>query len=120
MSGVIWSPRPQMFTFNMCINGPVDLVKLDKSPAHVFIVDLDFSGTTLETIRTLRTLGRIVVAYYSSGNTEKRRRNDIDALPAFTADGDLSDRDADLWLDVTHPTVRNLMMTRINRAKTIG
>jgi hypothetical protein len=110
-----------MFTFNIVINGPVDLVKLNESPAHVFIVDLDFSGTTLDTIRLLREQGRIVVAYFSSGTTERRERNDVLGLPAaaiedLTGEGSTADR----WLDVTSAAVRNLMATRVNRAKATG
>jgi hypothetical protein len=121
MTSGVWLPRPGLFSFNPITRGSIDMARIAASPVHLFIVDIDFAEVRASDVQTLRSMGRIVSAYFSSGTTEPYERPDVLGLPTEVFD-DLTDEGSavDRWLNISHEAVRNLMRTRVNRAKAIG
>lgn len=121
MSSGLWLPRPGLFSFNPVMRGTIDVTQIASSPVHLFIVDIDFVQVRPADVQALRSAGRIVSAYFSSGTTEPYERPDVLGLPTEVFD-DLTDEGSavDRWLNISHEAVRNLMRTRVNRAKAIG
>lgn len=99
----------------------IDITQLGNSPVHFFIIDIDFATVSMSDMQQLHSMGRVASAYFSSGTTEPYERPDVLGLPTEVFD-DLTDEGSavDRWLNVTHEAVRNLMRTRINRAKALG
>lgn len=83
------------------------------------IYDIDLYDTSAATISSLKQSGHLVVCYFSAG-TYENWRVDANQFPAAaigqTVDGWVGEN----WLDVRNQTVRNIMASRMDLAKSKG
>ncbi|MFM2417249.1 MAG: hypothetical protein RL385_1972 [Pseudomonadota bacterium] len=84
-----------------------------EAAADVFVIDLFETKRT--DIERLHALGRVAVAYVAAGSYESWRP-DVDALPEATIGNALSRYPEEAWLDVRHPSVRQLLVGRLTLA----
>ncbi|OCL07905.1 glycoside hydrolase family 114 protein, partial [Glonium stellatum] len=79
------------------------------------VFDVDMHDTDIQTIAGLKTLGKIVVCYFSAGTYEPWRDDAGSFLPSdlgLALEGWPDER----WLKLSSPNVRSIMTARIKRA----
>jgi hypothetical protein len=82
------------------------------------VYDVDLFDQTAATFSSLKTAQRIVICYFSAGTYEDWRP-DEKQFPANTLGNGLG-WPGEKWLDVRNGTVRNIMLSRLDLAKSKG
>lgn len=83
------------------------------------VFDVDLFDVAQEAIASLQAAGRYVICYFSAGSREAWRP-DVSSLPAEAVGEPLSGWPDEQWLDVRHPAVRALAVTRLEHAQSRG
>ena len=107
----IWVPKPGT-TWQWQLNGTID------TSVNVDVYDIDLFDVPVKTIQSLKAKGRKVICYFSAGSYEKWR-TDADMIPQ-AARGQKMDGWDELWLDVRHKGVLDVMKKRLDLAKSKG
>ncbi|MCA9666483.1 MAG: endo alpha-1,4 polygalactosaminidase [Myxococcales bacterium] len=107
----IWRPKPGT-SWQWQLSGTLD------TSINVAMYDIDLFDTAAATIQALHTQGRVVICYFSAGSYEDWRP-DASSIPA-AARGKKLDGWNELWLDVRHAGVRDVMKKRLALAKQKG
>jgi len=81
----------------------------------VQVYDIDLFDTPAATISALHTAGKKVICYYSAGSYEDWRP-DANEFPSSAMGKGLIDWPGETWLDTNNPTVRQIMVARIQLA----
>lgn len=85
----------------------------------VDVYDIDLFDTSAATISALHADGRKVICYFSAGSYENWRDDAAD-FPAEALGNDLDGWAGERWLDIRNQTVRAIMTTRMDLAKSKG
>lgn len=85
--------------------------------ADLYAVDL--FDVTDSALLELRTSGRVTICTFSAGTSEAWR-DDVASLPAEVLGNEVSARTSEIWLDVRAPSVRQLMVSRLDLARARG
>lgn len=112
VGGSTWSPE-RTETWQWQLEGDLDL------SYDVDIYDIDLLDTSGETISAIQANGAHVVCYFSAGSWEQWRDDAAEVDPIAigkTLDGWEDER----WLDIGHPSVRDLMTKRLDLAVAKG
>jgi len=105
-AGEVWQPAPGT-SWQWQLSGQVD-TSLD---VQMYDVDLfEVSDAALAALED-----RVVVCYFSAGSREDWRP-DADGIAREAVGRRLKGWSGERWLDVTHPTVREVMLGRLDRA----
>lgn len=91
---------------------------LDRTP-DVAMYDVDLAETSDVDLAALKADGRVVICYFSAGTLESYR-TDVGGVAPEAIGSQLIDWPDEQWLDVTHPTVRELALSRLDRAAERG
>ncbi|MFC4157867.1 endo alpha-1,4 polygalactosaminidase [Chitinimonas lacunae] len=83
------------------------------------LYDIDLYDTPAATIASLRAAGRIVICYFSAGTFEDWRPDGA-GFPEAALGKPLADWPGERWLDIRHPTVRQIMLDRLGLAQQKG
>ena len=108
----VWAPAPGT-AWQIQLSGAID------TSVDVAMYDLDAVDTPDEVITELHVSGRIVSCYFSAGSWEDWR-SDAAEFPDATIGRRLDGWPGERWLDVRDPTVRGLLIARIDRAAARG
>lgn len=108
----VWTPAPGT-PWQIQLSGAVD------TRVDVAMYDVDGVDTPDAVIADLHASGRIVSCYFSAGSWEDWR-SDADAFPAAAIGRRLDGWPGERWLDVRDPTVRELLVARIDEAAERG
>jgi hypothetical protein len=119
-SAVSWDRRAKSHSFQIILNGPLDLQPDAKSVTpDVDVYDLDLFLTETSTIKTLHSLNKTVVCYFSAGTYEPGRPDS-----ALFAKRDMGSRllewPKERWLRTGSMVVRRIMANRIQLASKKG
>jgi len=91
---------------------------LNKSySVDIYVVDL--FGLSLDDIGQLHSDGKRVICYFSAGSAEDWRE-DYDQFPPEALGNDLAGWAGEKWLDIRNQTVRDIMLSRLDIAKSKG
>lgn len=105
----IWKPRPGT-SWQWQLKGTVD------TSFNVKMYDIDLFDTPQSVIDTLHAASRVVICYFSGGSFEDWRR-DAASFPAAVKGKNLDGWPGERWLDVRSSTVRDIMRTRLDLAR---
>ena len=83
------------------------------------VYDVDLAETPDAVLAALKAKGRYVICYFSAGSKEAPRA-DVGVLPPEAVGLTMEGYEDEQWLDVRHPSVRLLMLQRLDRAKARG
>jgi endo-alpha-1,4-polygalactosaminidase (GH114 family) len=108
----IWVPKPGT-SWQWQITGTLD------TSFDVQMYDIDLFDNTAATIAGLKAKGRIVICYLSVGTLESWRP-DVKEFPPSVIGNPYTGWKDEKWLDVRSSTVRNLMLKRLDLAKSKG
>jgi len=103
---------PQNPSWHVQLNGP--LLKPERK-----VYDVDLYDTPKATIAALKSQGRVVICYFSAG-THEDWRPDAGAFLKKVLGKPLGDWPGERWLDVRSVDVRNIMIKRMDLAKSKG
>lgn len=118
-----WQPEVGA-PWQIVLSNTVDLSAGTVEPSDIEIWDIDLydntdDGTDDSAIRTLHSLGKKVICYFSAGTFEPERP-DADDFPAEDIGKTLPDWDSEKWLRISSPTIRSIMANRIAIAAEMG
>jgi hypothetical protein len=108
-SGTVWHPGPGT-TWQWQLTGTID------TSVNAQMYDIDLADASQSTIDTLHAAGRVVVCYFSAGSYEEWR-SDAKSFPAAALGNTLDGWPDERWLDTRNATVRSIMATRLDLAK---
>lgn len=100
-------------SFQIQLSGGFD----DSVVAEVY--DLDLNGTSAASIAALHSRGRKVGCYFSAG-TRESFRDDADEVPDSALGNPHPEYPSERWLDVRSAVVRDVMIARVELARTKG
>ncbi len=83
------------------------------------VYDIDAYDTTAPTIASLKAAGHKVICYFSAGTYEDWR-SDASQFPTSALGNNVSGWAGEKWLDVRNSSVRNIMVQRMDMAKSKG
>jgi hypothetical protein len=95
------------------LDGPVDITE----PAELFYLDAELQDPA--DLAALHAQGRHYLCYLSAGSLESFR-DDADEFPPGAVGNPLADFPREHWLDVSDPTVRELMARRVTALAAAG
>jgi len=107
-----WIVPKQEASWNWQLQGVPDL------SLEVEVWDLDLFDTPTSTIEALHDRGALVMCYFSAGSYEAWRP-DAGEFPPEALGEELSGWD-EQWLDIRHPSVRSIMLKRMDLAREKG
>ncbi len=103
---------PPLTTWYWQLQGAVNTTR----PATVY--DFDLAENSAELVASLKAKGHTVIGYFSAGTWEDFR-DDASQFPTSVR-GKGNGWPGEKWLDIRSPTVRNLMLKRLDVAKAKG
>jgi hypothetical protein len=106
-------------TFQVVITNPLRLNNDSDSSPDVNIFDIDLFDNSAETISSLTDNGRKVLCYFSAGTWEDWR-DDKDYFDKKDLGKQLDDYEGEMYVNISSPSVRNIMKGRISRAAKAG
>jgi hypothetical protein len=83
---------------------------------NVQAYDIDLFNNPLDTMQHVRSSGIKLICYFSAGSYENWRP-DANEFPSSVLGSPLSGWEGERWLDTNSPTVRNIMIQRLQLAK---
>lgn len=111
------SPTPTQINkgtaFYLQLNGQL------KTNAKSQVYDIDLYDNSAATIQSLKSAGHLVICYFSAGTYEDWREDAV-LFPKKAIGKALPDWPGEKWLDIRDSTVRSIMATRLDLAKTKG
>jgi hypothetical protein len=105
-----WQP-PTGTTWQWQLTGTID------ATVDVEMVDVDLLNVTSAELALLS--GQIIICYFSAGSWENWRA-DAAQFPEEALGNPLEGWEDERWLDLTNPTVRAIMLDRLDHAVTLG
>ncbi len=100
-------------TWYIQLQGEIDTNK------DVELYDIDLFDVSEDTVRLLKSRGKIVICYFNAGAYENWRP-DKDRFPADAIGKPLEGWEGERWLDVRRREVREIMLGRLRLAKEKG
>ncbi|MRJ02006.1 MAG: endo alpha-1,4 polygalactosaminidase [Epsilonproteobacteria bacterium] len=89
-------------------------------PSHkVDLYDVDLFDTDRKLIEELHREGKVVICYFSAGSFEEWRP-DRERFPKEAIGRPLEGWSGEQWLDIRHPQVRSIMVSRLDLARSKG
>lgn len=113
-----WAPQIGD-TWQIVLKNPIDLGSGDDIDPDVAIYDLDLYDNDAQTFQTLQDAGKKVICYFSAGSWENWR-DDKDDFDDADLGKPLDGWPGERWLNVSSPSVRSIMKTRIRVASQKG
>ena len=83
------------------------------------VIFIDLFDTNKKDIASIRSMGKVVICYFSAGSLEDWR-SDKSAFPKNAVGNALGEWPGEFWLDIMNDDVRTIMTARINLAKNKG
>ncbi len=83
------------------------------------LYDIDLFDISAETIRFLKSNGKIIICYFSAGSYEEWRP-DAQKFPPESIGKPLDNWEGERWLDIRNETVKQIMIDRLKLAKQKG
>lgn len=95
------------------------LYKLNDTSIDVQVYDIDLFDTGADQISSLQAAGRKVICYFSAGSWENWRP-DANQINSSDLGGALNGWPGEKWLNISSPSVRKIMVNRLDIAQQKG
>lgn len=101
------------------INWHIQLDGKLKVPKNIQLIEIDLFETSDKKITALKSKNIMVICYFSAGTFEDWR-SDISQIPKSSLGKPMPDWEGETWWNVNHKSVRDVILSRLNLAKSKG